>query len=91
MKKKPEAINIDTDKARASRRKFIMNTAAGTGAVVAGLGATGKLYAGPQAAIPSITIPKEIPETMNEAPKAVTKVRSPARDVQSAVPYVRTR
>ncbi len=77
MKKKPESINpesinIDSDKARASRRKFIMNTAAGTGAVVAGLGATGKLYAGPQAAIPSITIPKEIPETMNEAPKVGT-------------------
>ncbi|MGA2601233.1 MAG: thiamine pyrophosphate-binding protein [Bryobacteraceae bacterium] len=51
-----------------SRRKFL-STPAIAGAVAAAVITPGELFAGTTGAIPSITIPKEIPGTLNEAAK----------------------
>lgn len=47
------------------RRKILLTSAAG--AVIAG--ASGRIFAGTEEGIPSIRIPKEIPESLAEAPK----------------------
>src|SRR6266496_2179051 len=52
-----------------TRRKFLLTSAAGAGAVVTAIGANTNVFAGPGASIPSIRIPKEIPDSLNEAPK----------------------
>ncbi|MEW6210845.1 MAG: thiamine pyrophosphate-binding protein [Acidobacteriota bacterium] len=52
-----------------SRRSFILKSAMGAGAVVAAAGTSNRALAGALAEIPSIRIPKEIPEAMNEAPR----------------------
>src|SRR5215470_9496836 len=69
MKKKPH----DNSKANAEpdggRRKFLLTSAAGAGAMVAAIGPNNKIFAGTGAEIPSIRIPKEIPASLNEAPK----------------------
>ena len=56
---------------RTSRRNFLM-TPAGAGAIAAAIATPGQLFAGTSATIPTITIPKEIPATLNEAPKVGT-------------------
>jgi thiamine pyrophosphate-dependent acetolactate synthase large subunit-like protein len=53
--------------AGTTRRKFLLTSAAGAGAVVTAIGANTNVFAG--ASIPSIRIPKEIPDSLNEAPK----------------------
>jgi thiamine pyrophosphate-dependent acetolactate synthase large subunit-like protein len=53
---------------RTSRRNFLM-TPAGAGALAAAIATPGQLFAGASATIPTISIPKEIPATLNEAPK----------------------
>lgn len=65
MKKKP-STNAEA-KVDPIRRKFLLASAAG--AVVSAAGASGKALANAEPAIPSIRIPKEIPESMGEAPK----------------------
>jgi acetolactate synthase-1/2/3 large subunit len=65
MKKKP-STNAEA-KVDPIRRKFLLASAAG--AVVSAAGAGGKTLANTEPAIPSIRIPKEIPESMGEAPK----------------------
>lgn len=65
MKKKP-STNAEA-KVDPIRRKFLLASAAG--AVVSAAGAGGKALANTEPAIPSIRIPKEIPESMGEAPK----------------------
>src|SRR3954471_20653513 len=52
----------------AGRRSFLVSSAAGAGAFVAGVVANGEVR-GALAKIPSITIPKEFAESMNQAPK----------------------
>jgi thiamine pyrophosphate-dependent acetolactate synthase large subunit-like protein len=47
-------------------------TPAGAGAIAAAIATPGQLFAGTSATIPTITIPKEIPATLNEAPKVGT-------------------
>jgi thiamine pyrophosphate-dependent acetolactate synthase large subunit-like protein len=56
---------------RTSRRNFLM-TPAGAGAIAAAISTPGQLFAATSATIPTITIPKEIPATLNEAPKVGT-------------------
>jgi thiamine pyrophosphate-dependent acetolactate synthase large subunit-like protein len=56
---------------RTSRRNFLM-TPAGAGAIAAAIATPGQLFAATSATIPTITIPKEIPATLNEAPKVGT-------------------
>ncbi|MEX2112537.1 MAG: thiamine pyrophosphate-binding protein [Pirellulales bacterium] len=51
-----------------TRRSFLLSSAAGAGAVVAGVVETARAQAD-ATSIPSITIPKEIPDSVNEAPK----------------------
>jgi thiamine pyrophosphate-dependent acetolactate synthase large subunit-like protein len=51
-----------------SRRNFLM-TPAGAGAIAAAISTPGQLFAGTSATIPTISIPKEIPATLSEAPK----------------------
>jgi thiamine pyrophosphate-dependent acetolactate synthase large subunit-like protein len=69
MKKKTN----DSSKANAgpngARRKFLLSSAAGAGAMVAAIGPTSKIFAGTEAEIPSIRIPKEIPVSLSEEPK----------------------
>jgi hypothetical protein len=55
--------------AENTRRNFILKSAAGAGAVIAAAGAKSSVFANALAEIPSIRIPKEIPDSMNEAPK----------------------
>src|SRR6266567_4258884 len=55
--------------AGTTRRKFLLTSAAGAGAVVTAIGANTNVFAGPGATIPSIRIPKEIPDSLNESPK----------------------
>src|SRR6266567_3194325 len=55
--------------AGTTRRKFLLTSAAGAGAVVTAIGANTNVFAGPGATIPSIRIPKEIPDSLNETPK----------------------
>jgi acetolactate synthase-1/2/3 large subunit len=52
----------------ATRRSFLLSSAVGAGALAASMVETRNLQAG-AASIPSITIPKEIPESMSQAPK----------------------
>jgi acetolactate synthase I/II/III large subunit len=52
----------------ATRRSFLLSSAAGAGALAASMVETRNLQAA-AVNIPSITIPKEIPESMNQAPK----------------------
>ena len=54
-----------------SRRDFLRSTTAGAGAAAAVAGVTSKAFAAdaPNLDIPSIVIPNEIPDTMNEDPK----------------------
>ena len=56
---------------RTSRRNFLM-TPAGAGAIAAAIATPGQLFAGTSATIPTISIPKEIPATLSEAPKVGT-------------------
>src|SRR5262245_722817 len=69
MKKKTN----DNSKANAgpngARRKFLLSSAAGAGAMVAAIGPNSKIFAGTEAEIPSIRIPKEIPASLSEEPK----------------------
>ncbi len=66
------------DKKRASaepdqtRRKFLLTSAAGAGAVVSVAAANGKILAGSDEGIPSIRIPREIPQSLAESPKVTT-------------------
>ncbi len=53
----------------ANRREFLVKSAAGVGAAVATIGVNSNVLAGSAPAIPSIRIPKEIPGSLNEAPK----------------------
>src|ERR1017187_4051420 len=53
---------------RTSRRYFLM-TPTGAGAIAAAISTPGHLFAGTSATIPTISIPKEIPATLSEAPK----------------------
>src|ERR1035438_3658609 len=53
---------------RTSRRNFLM-TPAGAGAIAVAISTPGQLFAGTSATIPTISIPKEIPATLSEAPK----------------------
>jgi thiamine pyrophosphate-dependent acetolactate synthase large subunit-like protein len=52
-----------------TRRKFLLKSATGAGAVVATMGANKNVFAGSVADIPSIRIPKEIPESMKQTPR----------------------
>ena len=52
----------------ATRRSFLLSSAAGAGALAASMVETRNLQAA-AVNIPSITIPKEIPESMNQPPK----------------------
>ncbi len=52
-----------------TRRKFLLSSAAGAGAMVTAIGATTNVLAGAGPSIPSIRIPKEIPDSLNEPPK----------------------
>ena len=58
-------VNNGTD---GTRRTFLFSTTAGAGAIVASMVAEGKAQSTP-AGIPSITIPKEIPDSIKESPK----------------------
>jgi hypothetical protein len=58
-----------TTGAGTTRRKFLLTSAAGAGAVVTAIGAGTNVLAGVGEGIPSIRIPKEIPTSLNEAPK----------------------
>lgn len=63
--KKRTTNNVDS-----TRRKFLLNTAPAAGAMLAATAnAETKIFAGSDAEIPSIRIPKEIPASLNEAPK----------------------
>ncbi len=55
--------------AGTTRRKFLLKSAAGAGAVMAAVAPHSKIFAGSDAEIPSIRIPKEIPASLNEAAK----------------------
>ena len=59
------------NKAVAGRRSFLTSSAAGAGAFVAGVVANGKVRAA-LAEIPSISIPKEFSDSMNQPPKPGT-------------------
>ncbi len=65
MKEKTRLHSTSTT--HTTRRKFLLQSTAGAGVAVAGINS--KPWAGPELAIPSIRIPKEIPESLNEAPK----------------------
>ncbi|HQR36560.1 MAG TPA: thiamine pyrophosphate-binding protein, partial [Blastocatellia bacterium] len=64
MKKKSTNAESNVD---PIRRKLILSSAAG--AFVAAAGASNTVLASAEPTIPSIRIPKEIPESMNETPK----------------------
>lgn len=68
MKNKAKDNGASNAGVDAMRRKFL-KSAAGASAVAAAAGATGRVFAGSAAEIPSIRIPKEIPESLNETPK----------------------
>src|SRR5436190_22233845 len=55
----------------AGRRAFLTSSAAGAGAFVAGVVANGEVR-GALANVPSISIPKEFSDSMNQAPKPGT-------------------
>ncbi|MFN7945194.1 MAG: thiamine pyrophosphate-binding protein [Blastocatellia bacterium] len=67
MKKKRSDHHGVISSPDATRRKFILSSAAG--AVIAAAGNSNRILAGADTGIPSIRIPKEIPESLNEAPK----------------------
>ncbi len=68
----PAAVNGATqEKGVAGRRSFLVSSAAGAGAFVAGVVANGEVH-GALAKIPSIAIPKEFSDSMNQAPKPGT-------------------
>lgn len=67
MKKKKSDHHGVISSPDATRRKFILSSAAG--AVIAAAGNSNRILAGADTGIPSIRIPKEIPESLNEAPK----------------------
>jgi thiamine pyrophosphate-dependent acetolactate synthase large subunit-like protein len=67
MKKKKSDHHGVISSPDATRRKFILSSAAG--AVIAAAGNSNRILAGAETSIPSIRIPKEIPESLNEAPK----------------------
>jgi thiamine pyrophosphate-dependent acetolactate synthase large subunit-like protein len=64
--------NIDKQNATngvdAGRRSFLLSSAAGAGALVAGIVAEGKARDA-ATSIPSISIPKDIPDSVNQSPK----------------------
>ncbi len=66
MKKKTRDNRNEID---STRRKFLLNSAPAAGAVVAAVGTNTKIFAGSDAEIPSIRLPKEIPASLNEAAK----------------------
>jgi thiamine pyrophosphate-dependent acetolactate synthase large subunit-like protein len=66
MKKRTTETDKQIDN---TRRKFLLNTAPAAGAVIAAAAAETKIFAGSEAEIPSIRIPKEIPASLSEAPK----------------------
>lgn len=68
MKNNAKANGDATQGADATRRSFLFSSAAGAGAIVAGVVADNQARAA-TAGIPSIVIPKEIPDSMNEPPK----------------------
>lgn len=65
MRKNRSRQAARSDEPDPIRRKILLTSAAG--AVVAG--ASGRIFAGTEEGIPSIRIPKEIPESLAEAPK----------------------
>ena len=69
MTNKASKDNDGTNGAGTTRRKFLLTSAAGAGAVVTAIGAGTNVLAGVGEGIPSIRIPKEIPASLNEAPK----------------------
>ncbi len=66
MKKKTRDNRNEVD---STRRKFLLTSAPAAGAVVAAVGTNTKIFAGSDAEIPSIRLPKEIPASLNEATK----------------------
>src|ERR1041384_4258615 len=58
-----------TKTAGTTRRKFLLTSAASAGAVVTAIGANTNVFGEAGASIPSIRIPKEIPDSLNESPK----------------------
>jgi acetolactate synthase-1/2/3 large subunit len=68
MQAKTKGDRRAADGPDATRRSFLLSSAVGAGAVAASIVETRSLQAA-GASIPSITIPKEIPESMNQAPK----------------------
>jgi acetolactate synthase I/II/III large subunit len=63
-----KADNNEQHAVDPSRRSFLLSSAAGAGAIVAGIVTETKAGV-PTASIPSITIPKEITESVKESPK----------------------
>src|SRR6266542_2547501 len=69
MNRKANETPEITKSAGTTRRKFLVTSAAGAGAVVTAIGANTNVFADSGASIPSIRIPKEIPGSLSEAPK----------------------
>src|SRR5512143_3492264 len=69
MSKKSNETRDVTSIAGTTRRKFLLSSAAGAGAVVTAIGANTNVFAGAGVDIESIRIPKEIPASLGEAPK----------------------
>lgn len=69
MKRQGRADRSASSSVDGTRRRFIIKSAAGAGAMVAAAGANSRVFANAMAEIPSIRIPKEIPDSLNEAPK----------------------
>ncbi len=69
MRNKTKDKRIEGSGTDTTRRNFLLKSAAGAGAVVATMGAKSIALGDSVGTMPSIRIPKEIPESMNEAPK----------------------
>lgn len=69
MKRQGRADRSASSSVDGTRRRFIIKSAAGAGALVAAAGPNSRVFANAMAEIPSIRIPKEIPDSLNEAPK----------------------
>ncbi len=68
MKTNSPESQVAKDPVVAARRTFLLSSAVGAGALAASVVGAGKARA-ETASIPSIVIPKEIPESINESPK----------------------
>lgn len=69
MKKRPLKTRNNSASVDNTRRKFLLHSAPAAGAVLTAASANSRLFAGSDAEIPSIRMPKEIPASLNEAPK----------------------